>query len=207
MPMDGWDRRRAPTGRVRPPAERGHRRRRGLPRGRGQRRRLERPDRHTEMPFVGANCAATDYPRSRSVRLQKFKLAPDSQMRESERLDKSAARHATGRPFCCIGALDTVRDHDDHRRAQMAEENFNTNLMRMIAGQLHCLAGMTAAREMFGKSYFSLGVAEKIAVDNALNGIVAANFQAITPAFLAAQQAQQPVGFGIPAAAPTKEKS
>jgi hypothetical protein len=165
------------------------------------------PDRHTEMPFVGVNCAAADYPRSRSVRLQKFKLAPDSQMRESERLDKSAARHATGRPFCCIGALDTVRDHDDHRRAQMAEENFNTNLMRMIAGQLHCLAGMTAAREMFGKSYFSLGIAEKIAVDNALNGIVAANFQAITPAFLAAQQAQQPVGFGIPAAAPTKEKS
>jgi hypothetical protein len=84
---------------------------------------------------------------------------------------------------------------------------FNTNLMRMIAGQLHCLVGMTAAHEMFGKSYFSLGIAEKVAVDNAVNGIVAGNFQAITPAFLAAQKDQQQVGFGIPAAAPTKEKS
>jgi hypothetical protein len=89
----------------------------------------------------------------------------------------------------------------------MAEENFNTNLMRMIAGQLHCLVGMTAAHEMFGKSYFSLGIPEKIAVDNAVNGIIAGNFQAITPAFLAAQQAPQPVGFGIPAAAPNKKKS
>jgi hypothetical protein len=43
----------------------------------------------------------------------------------------------------------------------MAEENFNTNLMRMIAGQLHCLVGMTAAHEMFGKSYFSLGIPRK----------------------------------------------
>jgi hypothetical protein len=89
----------------------------------------------------------------------------------------------------------------------MAEENFNTNLMRMIAGQLHCLLAMTAAREMFGKSYFSLGLAEKGAVDQTVNGIAAGNFQAITPAFLTGQQAQQTVGFGIPAAAPMKESS
>jgi hypothetical protein len=89
----------------------------------------------------------------------------------------------------------------------MAEEDFNTNLMRMIAGQLHCLLAMTAAREMFGKSYFSLGLAEKGAVDQTVNGIAAGNFQAITPAFLTGQQAQQPVGFGIPAAAPMKESS
>jgi hypothetical protein len=80
----------------------------------------------------------------------------------------------------------------------MAEQDFINNLSRMIAGQLHCLLGMTAAREMFGKSYFSLGLSEKGAVDQAVNGIVAANFQAITAEFLAGQQAQQPVGFGIP---------
>jgi hypothetical protein len=88
----------------------------------------------------------------------------------------------------------------------MAEENFNTNLMRMIAGQLHCLLAMTAAREMFGKGYFSLGVAEKGAVDQALLAFVASNFQAITPAFLAGQQVQQPMGFGVPPAGPIEGK-
>ena len=43
----------------------------------------------------------------------------------------------------------------------MAEENFNDNLLRMIAAELHFLSGMTAAREMFGKSYFFLGAGEK----------------------------------------------
>jgi hypothetical protein len=39
----------------------------------------------------------------------------------------------------------------------MADETFPVNLMRMIAAELHLLNGMTAAREIFGKSYFSLG--------------------------------------------------
>jgi hypothetical protein len=84
----------------------------------------------------------------------------------------------------------------------MPEQRFGDNLMRMLAAQLHCMLGMTAAREMFGKSYFSLGLAEKGAVDQTVNGIVAANFQAITPEFLAGQQAQQSMGFGVPGAAP-----
>jgi hypothetical protein len=41
----------------------------------------------------------------------------------------------------------------------MADElDFNTNLMRFLAGQLHLLLSMTAAREMFAKSYFALGL-------------------------------------------------
>jgi hypothetical protein len=78
--------------------------------------------------------------------------------------------------------------------------------MRMIAAELTFLVSMTAAREMFGKNYFSLGVAEKVAVDQAVLGAVGANYQAITPAFLAAQQAQQPMGFGVPTSPPTQEK-
>jgi hypothetical protein len=84
----------------------------------------------------------------------------------------------------------------------MANEAFSHNLMRMLAAELHCLLGMTASREMFGKSYFSLGLAEKGAVDQAVNGIVAGNYQAITPEFLAGQQGQQPMGFGVPGAVP-----
>jgi hypothetical protein len=57
---------------------------------------------------------------------------------------------------------------------------------RAIAAQLHFLNGMTAAREMFGKSYFSLGLSEKFAVDQAVLGMVAANYQSLTAESLAA---------------------
>jgi hypothetical protein len=89
----------------------------------------------------------------------------------------------------------------------MAEDfDFNTNLMRFVAAELHFLLGMTAAREMFGKSYFALGVSEKVAVDQMVVANVGSTFQQVTPALLAAQQAQQPVGFGIQAAEPKQEK-
>ena len=78
----------------------------------------------------------------------------------------------------------------------MAEEIFSDNLLRAIASGVHFLCGMTAAREMFGKSYFSLGVAEKGLVDQAVTTVVAANYQGtMTPEGLRSQTAQQPVGF------------
>jgi len=80
----------------------------------------------------------------------------------------------------------------------MAEEKFSDNLMRMIGAELHFLNGMTAAREMYGKSYFALGVTEKATIDQTVFGMVAANYQALTPEFLASQQVQQPVGFRAP---------
>ncbi len=80
----------------------------------------------------------------------------------------------------------------------MAEENFSNNLMRALVAELHVLNGMTAAREMFGKSYFSLGLAERGVVDQAVIGMVGGNYQVITPEFLAGQQAQQPMGFRAP---------
>jgi hypothetical protein len=82
---------------------------------------------------------------------------------------------------------------------EMAEEKFNDNLLRMIGAELHLLAGMTAAREMFSKSYFSLGIGEKAAVDQAVFGMLAANYQSLTPEFLATQQTQQQMGFRAPA--------
>jgi hypothetical protein len=88
----------------------------------------------------------------------------------------------------------------------MAEEKFSDNLLRAIAAELHFLSGMTAAREMFGKSYFSLGIGEKGAVDQAVFGMVAANFQTLTAESLAAQESRQPAGFGIQPAGPTQEK-
>jgi len=36
----------------------------------------------------------------------------------------------------------------------MADENFSDNLLRAVAAELHMLNRVTAAREMFSKSYF-----------------------------------------------------
>ncbi|HEY6619123.1 MAG TPA: hypothetical protein VIY68_06250 [Steroidobacteraceae bacterium] len=77
----------------------------------------------------------------------------------------------------------------------MAEEKFDENLLRMIAAELHFSNAMAAAREMYGKGYFSLGVGERVAVDHAVFAAIGANYQAITPAYLASHTAQQPMGF------------
>ena len=80
----------------------------------------------------------------------------------------------------------------------MAEEKFSDNLMRAITAELLFLNGMTAAREMFGKSYFSLGTGEKVAVDQAVLSMIAGNYQMLTAEFLAAQKASEPMGFRTP---------
>jgi hypothetical protein len=85
------------------------------------------------------------------------------------------------------------------RESTMADENFGDNLLRMVAAELHFSNCVAAAREMFGKSYFALGGAEKIAIDQAVFGHFAGNYQAITPDALVAQKAPQPVGFQAPA--------
>jgi hypothetical protein len=82
----------------------------------------------------------------------------------------------------------------------MADENsvaFHDNLLRMVAAQLHFSNAMAAAREMFGRSYFSFGTGEKAAVDQAVFASTASNFQAITPEFLAGHKQHQPVGFHV----------
>jgi hypothetical protein len=68
----------------------------------------------------------------------------------------------------------------------------------MVAAELYFLAAMTASREMYGKSYFSLGVAEKSTLDNAVWQTVHSNFQNITPDLLKIQTDQKPVGFHPP---------
>jgi hypothetical protein len=72
--------------------------------------------------------------------------------------------------------------------AKMVEETsatFHDNVVRMVAAELALLNAMTAAREMFGRSYLSLGAGEKLAVDQAVFAATASNFQTITPEFLA----------------------
>jgi hypothetical protein len=77
----------------------------------------------------------------------------------------------------------------------MAEDKFETNLLKMVAAELYFLSAMTASREMYGKSYFSLGVAEKTTLDGVVWQNVSANLQGITPDLIKSQTDQKPVGF------------
>ena len=79
-----------------------------------------------------------------------------------------------------------------------AEDDFYLNLLKLIAANSYFQTALIASREMFDRSYFSLGRAEKAAVDQAVIGHVGSNFGAITPEFLAGPGLSQPVGFGIP---------
>ena len=86
----------------------------------------------------------------------------------------------------------------------MPDETFQINLLRLISAEVYVLCGMVAAREMYGKGYFSLGLGEKGAVDQTVQALVAANYQAATPELLKAQTTQQAVGFQTPS---EKERS
>jgi len=77
----------------------------------------------------------------------------------------------------------------------MADENFSDNLLRAVAAELHMLNRVTVAREMFSKSYFSLGVVEKATVDQTVMSMVAGIYQSFTPEALASRKAQEPIGF------------
>lgn len=67
---------------------------------------------------------------------------------------------------------------------RMASDDFRIDLLRVIAAELYFSVGLQAARDMYGKSYASLGLAEKNAVDQFVMAQVAANYNALTPEFL-----------------------
>jgi hypothetical protein len=92
------------------------------------------------------------------------------------------------------------------REIAMAEETFSDNLLRAVVAQLHLLNGMTFAREMFSKSYFALGAAEKATVDQTMINMLAGNYQSRTPETLASQKTAEPVGFLTQSAAKTDKK-
>jgi hypothetical protein len=89
----------------------------------------------------------------------------------------------------------------------MSTDQFGANLLRAVVAEMHTLNLQTASREMFGKSYFSLGIGDKMAVDQVVLAIVSANYVAVTPEWLAGPPPPQPVGFGIQPASPPKQET
>jgi hypothetical protein len=64
-------------------------------------------------------------------------------------------------------------------------EDFQLNILKLICAELYFVASLNASREMYGKSYFSLGAGEKTAVDQAVNSQIFGNLSVITPALFA----------------------
>jgi hypothetical protein len=77
------------------------------------------------------------------------------------------------------------------------DEQFSQNLLRLLCAENFFLASMNAAREMYGKSYFSLGVAEKQALDQIVLNSIGGNYQSLTPDWFGAPT-QGPKGFQPP---------
>lgn len=82
----------------------------------------------------------------------------------------------------------------------MPEEDFLTNVARMIAASAYSSFLLQVAREMFGKSYFELGVGEKTVADQAAFVMMAAHYQSVTPENLRQHTAPGQLGFQPPAA-------
>jgi hypothetical protein len=77
-------------------------------------------------------------------------------------------------------------------------EDFLTNVARLIAGTLYFSVSMQASREMYGKSYFELGIQEKAALDQLVFVQVSANYAGVTPENLAMKPTPQAAGFQVP---------
>jgi len=83
-------------------------------------------------------------------------------------------------------------------RTDMAEERFEANLLRMVAAEMHLSVCLTVSREMFGKGYFALAPAEKLAVDGTVLATVRDLYQTITPDLLTEKMTGQSIGFQNP---------
>ncbi len=75
------------------------------------------------------------------------------------------------------------------------EQSYETKLLRLVAAETFFLCSMTASREMFGKSYFALGVAERQTVDQSVLNQIGGNFQALTLAWFGEQPEAPKAGF------------
>jgi hypothetical protein len=76
----------------------------------------------------------------------------------------------------------------------MADE-YAENLLRAAVAQLQLLSTLVAAREMFGKSYWSLGAGERVAVDQTAYAMAGMNYQDLTREAFPGPSKQEPIGF------------
>lgn len=61
------------------------------------------------------------------------------------------------------------------------DEQYRQNLTRLACAELWTLVAMSASREMYGKSYFSLGAGEKAALDQTVLNSISGNYYTLIP--------------------------
>jgi hypothetical protein len=66
----------------------------------------------------------------------------------------------------------------------MGRQNFEVDLLHLLVAELWFAISMKAARELYGRSYFALGIGERMALDHVVASAVGATYSAITPALL-----------------------
>jgi len=69
----------------------------------------------------------------------------------------------------------------------MGQQNFELDLLRLLVAELWFAISMKAARELYGRSYFALGVGERVALDHMMAATVGATYSDITPILLRPQ--------------------
>jgi hypothetical protein len=62
----------------------------------------------------------------------------------------------------------------------MPQDNREIDLMRLLIAEIWFGISMKAARELYGRSYFSLGMIEKSALDQTVASLVATHYCALT---------------------------
>jgi hypothetical protein len=77
----------------------------------------------------------------------------------------------------------------------MAQGSGDIDLMHLLIAEIWCGISMKAARELYGRSYFSLGMGEKFALDQMLASMVATNYCALTPRLTSPPPPRSAAGF------------
>ncbi len=63
----------------------------------------------------------------------------------------------------------------------MGTEHPEVDLLRLLVAEIWFALSMKASRELYGRSYFSLGMGERFALDNTVASMVGANYFALMP--------------------------
>lgn len=67
---------------------------------------------------------------------------------------------------------------------EVAKNDYEADMLRLICAETFFLASMTASREIYERSCFSLGQAEKQAIDQAVLNSISGNYSVLTPEWL-----------------------
>ncbi|PYX81378.1 MAG: hypothetical protein DMG70_19830 [Acidobacteria bacterium] len=69
----------------------------------------------------------------------------------------------------------------------MGEHSFEVDLLRLLVAEIWFAISMKAARELYGRSYFALGVGERLALEQVVAATLGAIYSEITPVLLRPQ--------------------